>query len=379
MLILLTLLSITLSLSQLIATHQNWVGLSLWGGWTTAARWGSYALASSFLLLGGLLWLNLVAPAQFWLALSLTPLAVALTLMAQLLGGSWVRPPTDPDTALTQPHHPAHGGCDRLSIPLPDGSSTPALFFRPPSTAPALPGRAVCLVHGAGDTKLSFKWRLIPALLAEGLSVLTLDLPGHGEAKSTPLTYPACLPVIPTAVQYLRRQQAMTAVAVYGISLGGAMTLHSLAESGDSLSVAALVIHATPTQLPASRQLFRREAWRTLRSPVLSIFRQTNLRHLRRTWLAGGYRSSHRTAWWIDRLAPAESLARLAPRPTLLIYSPYDSVAGPAHAIKMQTAAPHAELLTTPPGSHVSLLLLPSVVTAAAGWLRETLSNTSPR
>jgi hypothetical protein len=112
-----------------------------------------------------------------WSVLGWLILIIPLVVVILVLTGSFIWPPPHPNTLFT-PDHSAHSSLTALQIP--DGDSTiPALLLRPPVDQQT--GAAVCLAHGSGDHKTSFKWRLIRALLAEGLTVWTIDLPGHGE------------------------------------------------------------------------------------------------------------------------------------------------------------------------------------------------------
>jgi len=234
----------------------------------------------------------------------------------------------------------------------------------------------VCIVPGAGDTKISFKWRLVQTLLAHGLTVLTIDPPGHGEYRRRALAYPDCLRIVPAAVQFLRAQPEITRVGLVGISLGGAIAINALAEqvkSGTRL-VEALVIFATPTQVNYGRKLFYRELWNTLYgAPVLWLLREASVRQLRESWNSGGYRSKHSLAELFKLLNPQKNIEVLKALPILLIYSQRDAVAAPGQAQMMRQTAPHACFIESKKASHVTLTLMPEINDYAARWLREQL------
>jgi pimeloyl-ACP methyl ester carboxylesterase len=230
---------------------------------------------------------------------------------------------------------------------------------------------AVCVVHGAGDTKTSYKWRLVQALLAEGLTVLTIDLPGHGDYRRRPLVVPDCLSAIPAAICFLRRQPGVKRVGLVGISLGSAMAIRSLAE----ISIDALAALETPIRLKYNRTLFYQEFWNACRAPVLSLLRETTIKQLRQSWYTGGYISQHKnTGEVIELLNPLEGIAHLR-MPILLVHGGRDTVAPIAAGQALQQAAPSATLWQVKAASHVTLTLMTQVNRQVARWLKECMGG----
>lgn len=347
-----------LGLGQLMSLGMGWAGASL-----TGRRRGLGAVIGLLLLTAGA-W---VLP-HSWAALWWTLPAALLSLGLLVWAGSFVWPPPSPDR-LFEAEHPAHGGCRRTDIP--DGEYVaPGFLLSPPAGLPNT-GIGVCIVPGAGDTKISFKWMLVRALLREGFTVLTVDPPGHGEYRYRPLAYPDCRSAVPAALQFLRRQPGIERVGVIGISLGGALTLNALAEFGGA---EALVVVASPVKLNYSRKMFYREVWQTLRSPVPELLREASARQLRQTWTGGGYVSRHNTREMFDLLAPEVSARQLGSLPVLLVYSTHDTVAPPRHGEALQAALPKAQLLTVKKASHVVLTLMPAVNRQIAIWLKQALT-----
>ncbi len=402
---------ITLGLGQLISTSQDWRAASLVG----PSRLGGYSLGLTLLLVGAL-----ILP-DSWTVLGWTLLAGPLALGLLLWAGSTLNPPLHPDHFFT-PEHPGHGSC--LAVQIPDGEDVmPGLLLKPPPPSSPLkgesrglsqilgkwdrlsslseqPGKAVpqiwdapgsrggvLLVHGAGDTKISFKWRLAQALLAEGLLVLTIDLPGHGDYRRRPLAYPDCLSAIPAALQFLRSQPGVERVGLIGISLGSAMAIRSLAEKSDlpgfsnlagltGAQVDALVALETPIEVKYSRMLRYREMWNAYHAPVLSLWREMTVKQMRQSWHTGGYVSRHKnTAEVISLLNPLPAIAQLRETPILLVHGERDIIAPPAMGLALRQAAPQATLLTIKKASHVTLTLMPEVNRQVAAWLREKLSE----
>lgn len=357
---------ITLGIGQLLSTGWGLRGASLAG----PNRRMGYLLGLALLAGGGVL-----LPQTAWVLLW-TPLAGLLALALLLWGGSYIGPLPHPN-ALFSGQHPAHGGCRAVEIV--DGDHLmPGLLLGPPDGGQKINGAAVCIVPGAGDTKISFKWRLVKALLAHGFTVLTIDPPGHGQYRHRPLSYPDCLSAIPAAVQFLRAQPEIERVGVIGISLGGAMTLRALAEqsTGGDCLIDALAIVATPTRLNYTKALFYGELWRTVfGAPSLWLLREATLKQIRESWYTGGYRSRHSTAQLFELLNPVESIKRLRNLPVLLVYSRRDLVAPPEQAEAMRRAAPQARFAETTKASHVMLTLMPEVNFLIAGWLKEQIRS----
>lgn len=393
---------ITLGLGQLISTGRGWRAASLAG----PSRLGGYSLGLILLLGGALLLPN------SWYGLGWTVLAGPLGVGLLLWAGSRLNPPPHPDIFFS-PAHPGHGSC--LPVQIPDGEFLmPGLLLKPASQPPPLRGvsanqqhtaadenafqrsavngrrsvfrAGVLLIHGAGDTKTSFKWRLAQALLAEGLIVLSIDLPGHGDYRCRPLAYPDCLSAVPAALQFLSSRPGVERVGLVGISLGSAMAIRSLAENQDltgfqNLSglrnqVDALAALEMPLEVKYSRMLRYREMWHAYRAPVLSLLGEITARQMLASWHTGGYVSRHKnTGEIIALLNPLAAIARLKNIPILLVHGESDIIAPPAAGRALQQAAPEAALLTVKKASHVTLTLMPEVNRQVAKWLREKLNG----
>ncbi|MCB0210886.1 MAG: alpha/beta fold hydrolase [Anaerolineae bacterium] len=329
--------------------------------------------------LGCLVGLGLITLGAVFLPLRLVillwvPLCGLLAFVVLLLGGSFIVPPPDPNQ-IFEPDHPAHG-TSRL-VHIPDGNDViPGYLLMPSKDVDR--EAAVCLVHGAGDSKTSYKWLLIRALLAEGLTVLTIDLPGHGDYRHRVLTYPEVLTTIPAALRFLRTQAGVRQVGIIGISLGGAIAIRSLVEAIPQQShlVDALVVLETPIQLDYSKALFYREMWRTLYgAPVLWLLREMSVKQAWDIWHRGGYRTRHTTSHLFALLDPLTYISRLSSLPILLVYSRRDGVAPPEHAQAMHQAAPQADFIETKKASHVVLTLMPEINRQVASWLKKQLVN----
>ena len=349
---------IMLGVGQLIAVGWQLRGASLVG----TGRWTGVGLGLLLLLSGA--WL---LPAS-WLALGWPLLLGPLVVFIFLWTGS-INPPPGP-AALFEPDHPAHGSCRRIHIPD-NEHAIPAILLEPPSGIASR--AAVCVIHGAGDHKTFFKSQLITSLLNKGLTVLTIDLPGHGDYRKRPLSYPEVLSTVPAALGFMHAQPGIEAVGLIGISLGGAIALNSLVDCGRDHLAQALVIAGTPIHLQPDRHMFRREMWRTLYgSPSLGLLKEMSVKQAWQMWKSGGYRSRLTTSELFELLNPVEQIRPLR-LPILLVYSRRDSVAPWRHAQAMQQAAPGAAYLETKKASHVMLTLIPEVAGPIADWLKRKL------
>ncbi|MBN1218128.1 MAG: alpha/beta fold hydrolase [Anaerolineae bacterium] len=355
---------ITLGLGQLISTTWGLRGISLVG----ANRLAGYGLGLFLLAIG------VFALPGAWTVLGWTLPVGPLAVVVLLVGGSYIAPPPHPNR-LFETEHPAHAGCQRVQIPD-GGDFIPGFLLFPARESVNEGGPAVCIIPGAGDTKTFFKWRLIRTLLAEGLAVLTIDTPGHGDYRHRPMRYPDCLSTVPAVVEFLQKQPGVTRVGLVGISLGGAIIIRSLVENASAkVSLDALAILETPVRLRYTRALFYRELWATLYgSPLLSLLQEVSVKQIWQEWHSGGYCSPHNTGELFELLNPLAGIGQINNIPLLLVYSRRDRIATPEMARMMQEAAPHATLIQTKKASHVMLTLIPSVNRRVARWLQAQLN-----
>ena len=107
-------------------------------------------------------------------------------------------------------------------------------------------GPTVLLVHGFEGSRSQFAV-IIEALVAQGFSAVALDAPGHGESAGHELTVVQYVSAIERALAWLAPVHA-----VVGHSLGGAMSMFSIAAAGGAGRVAAI---SAPSSL--MRQLHR--------------------------------------------------------------------------------------------------------------------------
>jgi len=107
-------------------------------------------------------------------------------------------------------------------------------------------GPAVLLVHGFEGNRAQFG-AIIAALVERGFSAVALDVPAHGESAGDELTAVKFIAAIERVLAHLGPVRA-----VIGHSMGGAMSLYSVAHAGGAHRVALI---SAPSSL--KRELLR--------------------------------------------------------------------------------------------------------------------------
>jgi pimeloyl-ACP methyl ester carboxylesterase len=341
-----------LGLMQLFAAGLDLRGVSLTGSW----RWSGYLVggmlfvAGACLFSGSLLVFLWVLPAS------------ALALVCMITVGSLTGRGLD-SARFLRPGDWPEGQCQAFRIPN-GQQAIPALLLTPPASTRA----AVCLVHGSGDNKTAFKWRLVRALLSRGLTVLTIDLAGHGENQA-PQHWPDCTAEIPVALAWLRARPDVGRVGLLGISMGGALSAHAAVVARPD----ALALCETPIFFHYTKSLVRREVWDVLRSPTLDLMGEFTAWQIWRTW---SVEQGTREVALSDLIRRLDVLGHVAPLggPLPLVYCQRDSIAPPDHGRRLAQAATAPTQLTIVPGaSHLTLILQPQTTHILAVWFAHYL------
>jgi pimeloyl-ACP methyl ester carboxylesterase len=344
---------ITLTLGQLLGVSRSLLGMSLTG---------RYRIAGGFV--GGLLFVvGWALLPDNWLLLWWIPPATVITIVCLVFAGSFVAPIPSPETVYLSGNS-EYGVAQPVSIA--DGEyNIPGVLL---TSATKNMGHAVCIIHGAGDTKTSFKWLLVRSLLAKGVTILTVDLPGHGDYRHRPLTVSSAVQTVAKATDFLRQQPGVSTVGLVGISLGGAIAAQALCVNPGLAD--ALIIYAMPVSLRYTRRLFFQVVWNTFCcAPIIGLFQDITARQARQTWNRGGYVSQYNTSQLFAQLQPLTKLEELSALPILMVYSRHDAVAPPHQVAIIRERVPHANFLEVTRSSHVTITLLPGVNDHMAHWL----------
>jgi pimeloyl-ACP methyl ester carboxylesterase len=346
-----------LGLLQLWVAYRKLSGVSLTG----PRRRLGYLVGIVVLAAGGCL-----MPATAWVLVTTVPaglLALATLVAVGSLSGRRL------DTAhFLRPGDWPEGRCRAVRIP--NGEKViPGLFLIPPRPA----GAAVCLVHGSGDNKTAFKWRLIGALLDRELTVLTIDLAGHGENR-TPQRWPDCTTEIPAALNWLREQPGIQRIGLLGISMGAALGARAAVTARPD----ALALCEAPVSFQYSRSVVRHEIWNLLHSPVLDVMGDITTWQFWHIWHGPRGRREIALPDLIERLDMLHQVGQLS-CPLHLVYGQRDEIAPPEHGRRLlQQAGGCAQLTIIPGASHLSLTLLPATTGLLADWFARHLEGCQP-
>lgn len=227
---------------------------------------------------------------------------------------------------------------DTVAFPSREDGLKLAAWFVPHRGA----DRAIILVHGRNASKQNAISGRLPALAAAlhkaGSNVLMLDLRGHGESEGNRYTFGVYeRRDVLGAVDYLLKKGFTPGkIALLGISLGGAAVIGAAARER---AVGALVVES------AFADLIDLVTPNWTKESGLPMF-----------FLPGVY-----MMWQIlfgfnpKDIKPVEEIARVAPRPVLILHSTTDEVIPVSHAKRLAEAAPQAELVLFEGCDHAEL------------------------
>ena len=207
---------------------------------------------------------------------------------------------------------------------------------------PAVP--TVLLVHGFEGNRSQFG-AILKALLARGLSVVALDVPAHGESLGDELTAVKFVAAIERTLDRLGPVHA-----VVGHSMGGAMSLFSLAQRGGARR-AALV--SAPSSLKRELQRFAGAVGLSKRGA--------------RAFIASVEKHVGRPAADFD----IRHIAGKVKLPVLMIHDQTDRQVPVAEAARSAHMLPDAELIVTRGLGHNRLLADPAGVPAIVDFVSD--------
>jgi pimeloyl-ACP methyl ester carboxylesterase len=213
-------------------------------------------------------------------------------------------------------------------------------------------GPAVLLVHGFEGNRAQFG-AVVGALVERGFSAVALDIPAHGESAGDELTAVKFIAAIERALARLGPVHA-----VIGHSMGGAMSLYSVAQSGGAGRVTLI---SAPSSL--KRELLRFAAAIGLSERGTAAFIASVENHVGRP--AADFDVRH--------------IAGKVDLPLLLIHDQNDRQVPVLEAARTAHALKGAELMVTRGLGHNRLLADPAVVAAIVDFVaRETPTQETP-
>jgi len=203
-------------------------------------------------------------------------------------------------------------------------------------------GPAVLLVHGFEGNRGQFA-AIIDALVEHGFAAVALDVPAHGESAGNELTAVKFIAAIERTLGRLGPVHA-----VVGHSMGGAMSLFSIAHNGGASRVALI---SAPSSLKRQLKLFAKAVGLSKRGAAAFI---ASVEHQ------------------VGRPAADFDVRHIAGKldlPLLLIHDQDDRQVPVAEAARAAHALPGAELMVTRGLGHNRLLADQAVVTSVVDFV----------
>jgi len=231
--------------------------------------------------------------------------AVGLSLTAVALGIGWwgagliLHPPKMSAMSI----FPEHFGIayEKASFPTPDGLTLKGWFL----PSPTGDGRTLLMCHGWGDNKGELLAKTFFLNSACGFNLFYFDNRSHGESGGE-FTTVGCLEVLDfqAAMDYLRRHRpgCLDRLGVFGLSMGAAVAAMAVPEHAE---IKAVVLESPFTDY---RKVVRRWAWNNLRLPYFPLMMVV-------LWLLRQRVGRDD----VDTYSPIRFVARLSPRPVLVI------------------------------------------------------------
>jgi pimeloyl-ACP methyl ester carboxylesterase len=230
------------------------------------------------------------------------------------------------------------------------------------------------MICGAGDNRVAFKWLIVRSFMALGITVMSIDPPGHGDFLSVPATAHNVRVAAQAASHWLHRRSDVRRTGAMGISFGGCQAAGLCAEDE---RISALATISAPVELPhVTKSVVVREA--------LSLVLPRNamvLRHASWPQIWGEWKSM-RGAWFGESLYEMiksydmlNTVRAIGKRPTLFIHGAADVAVPPVNAQRLYDAAlPQRELMLVPQATHITVALQAREIARMAQWFSKHLA-----
>ncbi len=260
----------------------------------------------------------------------------------------------------------ARPGADIQSTPV---ANLPGTIFRPTHAS----GKWLLLICGAGDNRFAFKWLAMRTLLARGLTVLTIDPPGHGDFMSVPTTLNNVKRAVSSAAQWLHARDDVLRVGAMGISFGGCQAAWLAAQDE---RISAVTTISAPIELPhVTRSTIMREAISLALPRNVMLLKHASWPQIWAEW------KSMRGAWlgedlydMINRFDMLNVMRGIGYRPTLIVHGAADVAIPVANARRLfEAARPPRELFIVPQATHITVVLQEREMTRVAEWLAKNI------
>ena len=199
-----------------------------------------------------------------------------------------------------------------------DGAPLSGWYLR----APRPTGLAIVIVPGIDNNRLvsGITLRLAPSLLAAGFDVLAFDLRGEGESGGEPITFGLREQWDVLGAVHEAQARGARRIGVLGFSLGAASTILAAARSAD---IGAVVANSAFADL---RDTLTRELEQSDHLPGPAI-----------AYVLALYRLMSGTD--PAEVSPVQIIAKIAPRPVMLIQGGVDRTVPPVDSERLLSAA----------------------------------------
>lgn len=234
-------------------------------------------------------------------------------------------------------------------------------------------GRWVLLICGAGDNRFAFKHILITELMRFGMSVLSIDPPGHGDHMHVPTTFDSVQHAARAASDWIFARPEVRAVGAIGISFGGCQAAWLTAHD---TRIAALATIAAPVTLePVTESRRWREGLQLLLPRNVGLLRRSSPRQILAEWFSmRGAIFGESLYEMIERFDMLRTIAAVGARPTLVVHGSADVAVPVTNAHQLFAAANEDKSLQIArQASHITVILHTREMRQLAAWFEERL------